>query len=358
MDWENITILCNTPYQLIVASYLRYTDFKDGRVTLLLSDQIRDCQQLKNNIIKTEMFHSVGLVCKDTFKRMEGSRYRRGMFHLMKGKYASKWLKQCSDFLPEKCDIFLCANVELYVVAFCECYACRMELFEDGIASYSRELGDFYNEIAESFAGGKKKRFRCYSEAKAIYLFNPENLKWCPFFNVKKMEPFYHKKDFLQILNQIFGYTSGKDAYSQKYIFFEEAYESDGRVVNDIEIVEVIASIVGKENLLIKQHPRSLKNRFGELGFHTNTKCNIPWEVIALNTCLEEKVVITIASAAAITPYLLLGMEMRAVVLYKLFPDAPLKRNVLEVFETVCEECPNIGVPDTREELRAILQHT
>ena len=41
----------------------------------------------------------------------------------------------------------------------------------------------------------------------------------------------------------------------------------DGYNVNDVEIVEKIASIVGKEKLFVKTHPRNPENRFEKLGY-------------------------------------------------------------------------------------------
>lgn len=354
---KNITILCNTPYQLIVAVYLNKSFFQEDKVSLLISDAINGSGHLITNLRNSAKFEQVFLVHRQLFRKIENSKWKRALFHEEKKFFARFLLRKCSTELPEICDIFLCANIDLFGVAFCQCFDCQLDLFEDGIASYSMELGEFYQDIFDNHNEIKKKRYACYANAGRIYLFCPERLKWKPPFMIEKMGSFIEDMEFIQFLNQIFEYDSLKEPYAEKYIFFEEAYYSDGRDVDDVGIVSMIADVVGKENILIKRHPRSEVDRFGEIGFHTNSNSGIPWEVIAINVCLDKKVIITIASAAAITPYLLLGMKMKAILLYKLFSDAPLKRDVLEVLEDICGENPDCLTPDSREQLIDILEN-
>lgn len=340
-----------------MAICLKRTDLADDQVSLLISDQISGCQQMIKNLEREAVFASVSLVGKSLFKRMENSKWRRAFFHWGNAGYVQSLLKRSMAGMPDACDLFLCANIELFGIAFCRTYGCELELFEDGIASYSMEMGDFYQVVSKPSGREKKRRYACYANAKRIYFFCPERLKWEPPFEVKRLESFAEDKYFVQSLNRVFGYDPQIDPYLEKYIFFEEAYRSDGRLVDDMDIVERTAQIVGKEQILIKRHPRSQEDRFGRLGFSTNVSCGIPWEVIALNICLDEKVIITIASAAAITPYLLLGMKMKAVLLYKMFQDAPLKRDVLEVLEAICEENSECLTPGSMDEYMEVLKN-
>lgn len=57
-----------------------------------------------------------------------------------------------------------------------------------------------------------------------------------------------------------------------------------GAGVNDVELIEALADKVGKQNMMVKIHPRNPVNRFEKLGYKTNHNTAIPWEVIVMNT--------------------------------------------------------------------------
>lgn len=73
-----------------------------------------------------------------------------------------------------------------------------------------------------------------------------------------------------------------------------------------------MAAIYGKDNIMIKVHPRNRENRFKMLGYNTNTDLTIPWEVIALNIDgLDNKVLATMTSTALINTYLCLNSNSK-----------------------------------------------
>ena len=88
-----------------------------------------------------------------------------------------------------------------------------------------------------------------------------------------------------------------------------------------MEIVEKIASIVGRENLLIKLHPRDTTNRFIRLGYKTNKTFSVPWEALALTMKKMPLMCITFSSGAALNYQFLTKKKNRTILLYKLMPD-------------------------------------
>lgn len=145
-----------------------------------------------------------------------------------------------------------------------------------------------------------------------MYAFSPEIMTYYPPFVVEKLPPIdYADKELVMLYNKIFNFNMNVDSYRQKVIFFEESYYADGYKVDDVEIVNQIASIVGKENTFVKIHPRNPENRFEKLGYYTNKNTSIPWEVIAMNLDLSDKILITIASVSVIMPCVMLGKNIR-----------------------------------------------
>ena len=190
-----------------------------------------------------------------------------------------------------------------------------------------------------------------------LYVLNPEVMTYNTYFNIKKMPAIdCNNKDLINIYNLIFEYNESVDSYSQKIIFFEESYYADGYNCNDIEIVEKIAKIVGKENLFIKIHPRNPKNRFKELGYKTNTNTSIPWEVIAMNMDLSKKILLSIASVSVLTPSTMLGKQYEGVLLMNVISDKSfLKQNITCLYENVCGNYENLHVIENYKELDNII---
>ena len=67
---------------------------------------------------------------------------------------------------------------------------------------------------------------------------------------------------FRSLVNRAFGYEISTDRYDRKYLFFEESFFADHYPINDPELVDRLAQRVGKENLMVKIHPRNPVNRF------------------------------------------------------------------------------------------------
>jgi hypothetical protein len=208
----------------------------------------------------------------------------------------------------------------------------------------------------------RKKYLHDY--AHELYLFHPANIKW--HFEGKCLEiPKIDCDDlkFRNICNWVFRYDDICDSYDRKYIFMEESYFVEGLKINDVELVEQIAARVGKENIMIKIHPRNPVNRFKQAGFKTNENMSIPWELIVMNTGdISDKILITIASSSVMTPILLFGKKVHVYSLYNLINEDVKKSKLLsggvweytkELFEkynnmiTVCNSVDEIG--DCRE---------
>ena len=117
-----------------------------------------------------------------------------------------------------------------------------------------------------------------------------------------------------QELAILFDYANCQDKYDEKYIFFEDGAR-DWNDSTDVDLMQKIAEIVGKDNIIVKTHPRNPENRFAKLGFKTNTNTSVPWEVIASNIDIENKVLITMFSQSVITPDVLMGKKGLAIIM-------------------------------------------
>lgn len=66
---------------------------------------------------------------------------------------------------------------------------------------------------------------------------------------------------FIKLLCDIFSYEPVR--VDEPVVYFEDCYVNDGHRTNDIELLERVALVVGKQNIVVKRHPaeRSIGSR-------------------------------------------------------------------------------------------------
>ena len=123
-------------------------------------------------------------------------------------------------------------------------------------------------------------------------------------------------KELILILNQVFSYDQTLDKYPQKFIFFGSSSDIDGRPVGETELVLRIADMVGKENLLVKMHPRDRRDVYEKYGIAVSRNSAIPWEVIQLNNDFADHVFLTVSSGSVVNASAMLGDMIPTYFLY------------------------------------------
>ena len=124
-----------------------------------------------------------------------------------------------------------------------------------------------------------------------------------------------------EILEIGFGIDKAKflNQYSEKYIFFTSVYDFEGESpIGEFEAICEIAKLVGKENLLIKKHPRDSRMIFEEHGFKVDSNSSIPWEALQFEINLNGKTLLTVNSGAVISTSLLFGSNVKSVYVYNI----------------------------------------
>ncbi|HGT1350754.1 TPA: hypothetical protein ACMUTV_003105, partial [Enterococcus faecium] len=93
------------------------------------------------------------------------------------------------------------------------------------------------------------------------------------------------------------------DIYKEKkYIFFTSVYDFEGgEPVGEYELVCKIADLVGKDNLIVKTHPRDVRTIYKDNGFIEDKNSSIPWEAIQLSGDFNDKIFMTINSGSVIS---------------------------------------------------------
>ena len=158
-------------------------------------------------------------------------------------------------------------------------------------------------------------------------------------------------------LENIFGRFQLPD---EKYIFMEEAFLIDGIASTDMELLEQIAEIVGKNNIIVKLHPRNTVDRFSPRGFKIMEQTTVPWEVVLLNSNVSQKVFLTISSTAALSAGISFNKEFTSIYMYKIMTlgtNIHVRQKKFKDFFQLIKNFSNkkrlqVMVPNSLEELK------
>lgn len=344
---SNNLILCNSVYQVFVALWLKHNMLSEENSDIIISDHMNGYDLIAESIKKTGLFKTVYTVKSKHFvfgSYEYSSQLQKFFYRTFPKKELYKFIK-----LKTKYDSFYFSNLDefselIYDVLKRRNNKMKVNIYTDGISTQSKLFEGYYNDT-DIPKTKKYKFFALISGKKYIYgninkflVFEPDLMEWDPKCKVVKINPVSKDETFLNIVNQVFEYENIEDEYNEKYIFFEESFYADSGYMEDVELIEKLAEIVGKENLLIKIHPRNPKNRFKELGYKTNKNTSVPWEVIAMNIDLSDKKLISIASSSILNPKQVLGINTQAYSLINCLNevpellDSPLSKTVVNMF--------------------------
>lgn len=186
-----------------------------------------------------------------------------------------------------------------------------VHVYEDGGSTYISNFQPAALENIDHSLYPEHKRF--YNNLRDVYMYRPD--LYCGNKLVKSIPlPLINSSNpkLVQLLVSIFGKF---DLPTQKYIFFNESFAEDHKVSNEIQILNYISSIVGKENIAVKIHPRATKIEalYVLHGYHIFSDNSIPWELSVLSADLSSKVLISISSNTIWTPYIIANRISRSI---------------------------------------------
>ena len=308
---KSTLIVCNTLFQIFVATHIRMKLFKDDAAfDIVVSDHSNNSEQIAENIRKTGIYRNVFFI-----KNKKTKKHGTGLFHAISYAFRRTIEILRNEIIARKIsrkgkyDILFISNISIFTVLLYNRLLKKnkkmnLNLFEEGMSNYCRFFthGDKPDSLHRKWINKKG----IIENLHKLYLFNEQYLEWdAPNGEIVHLEKIdVYDKHFSDVINTIFGVSEMTDKYDRKIIFFEESFFADGFEVADVELVNQIADKFGRENIMIKIHPRNRINRFAALGYKTNVNTNIPWEVIILNQDLSDKILVTISSGSVLNPYL------------------------------------------------------
>lgn len=356
---KNSIIFCHTPFQCITALILRMNnmDVDNQKSSIVIIDDFAYANEIYNKFKDIDLFDEVYF----------------GSYSLLQSKKKLFIATVFPKFFVKKTGFNVGNYTDLYtnnvfgdfenVVLYYNKDA-NVHLFDEGYSSYLEEYlnGYYHYSFMHSLAYKLSKLIfsrrlisECYSD---LYLFDKRLLTYDASIQIKDITLPTKTDIFLDYVKHIFNLDDVLGDFSSKYILFEESFFIDKESTVDIDAFLKISNVIGKDQTLIKLHPRDKKNRFLDTGIKTNNRTEIPWEAIILGLEIKNKVFITFSSGAAIN-YLFFGCNgYKTIFLYKVYPQmgemTESKLMWFELFKKYYGD--NVFVPETESELFDLLK--
>lgn len=314
---KSILIICNTYYQLITAIRLTTTLWSNDKVDLIITDHSKNTNMIAPKLETEHIFNDVIWFATKELDQPACNRLSKLKKFLIVLKGMSRIPQMSQLFYDEL--VYYNSDVFVHGV-FVTLNKVNAELvcsrYEEGILSYQDSVYfhgtplDYANKIRKAF----DKKILEY-QTKNFYCFYPEmyegNLNAIPV-------PIFD--DFQLIgncLSRVFNVDPEMLKIQEKYIFFTSVYDFEGgKPIGEFDLVSRISELVGKDNLLIKLHPRDSRNIYTERGFHVYEHSSIPWEAIQLNNDFSQKCFLTVNSGSILGVNLMIKNRARSYFLY------------------------------------------
>lgn len=363
---KNRFIICNTYSQVIIAIQLKKTLFLNDNVYVLVSDKCsKDSKKVADRLGTENAFNEVFHI------KLFGEFENRNI----KGKW--KLIQECSNGKSEllqkelnkiSVDELIFFNFgfsTLAVYSYLYNFNVNMEAsrMEEGVAVYNSYLMSYYENMKLT----RKLMFRFirlnrFFQGKSIleksikqfYCYYPELYKGK---NKPIRIPLVNQNEIKEIVANVFGVTKEDCIIKEKYLFFAGIGDFEGeKAIGEKEIVSKIAELVGKENLIIKLHPRDTSGNFESTGLKIYKSSSIPWEAIQLNGDFSNHVFLSTTSSSVLGVNMMLENKTKTIFLYRLCDlsnNVPVQPayNMLEKLFGKNQKDSEIFVADTLEDI-------
>lgn len=336
----NTIYVCDSFYQIIVASCIQKQFMEES--VIILTDHIPEMYEVYLRMrVHSSLFRSVFYIKTKAYNQSKftDAEIDQDITNFLK----ENKLTRCKNLRIGTLERYMRRLFKVLKVDFGQENICG-GIIEDGFATYS-----FYGDVINEY--------KYKDDLKEIYIYDSLLLAWKPDSKIIEIKRcFFKEAKFVEELNNIFGYYDLEDEYREKYIVLASGYEEIAQLNNLKEILMDLEKIVGKNNILIKMHPRVKNNIYSEYGYKTNKNISVPWEIIALNQDLSEKVVISTYSGSLYTPRILFDKKMTGISIIK-FSDQEDPFNLCDYYEDYVlanySEC--FYMPDDRNAYKELL---
>ena len=198
------------------------------------------------------------------------------------------------------------------------------------------------------------------SKSKKVYVYRPDMLR----LGTQDMEVIGIRPE-LDILGPII-----KNIYRHELpmleeidktvIMFDQDMQDNIMTSNQCKMAEFIVSEYGKENFVVKMHPRTVDVPYSENVPVYKAKC--PFEILMSTVDVEDKILVSILSTASMNPKMILNVEPIVIFTVKIVgydkTEAEMEEflKIVDRFKALYSDPDRVIVPETMEEFENVIK--
>ena len=315
---------CATPYHVLLATIMKITSLKEETADLVLYNHFKDAYALYENLKRTTLFSNVYFINENNYTLF--NKLKRALHIVVPYRVVKRIAKRCvyneivffaMDFLNASYIIGEYNRRDL---------KCTFSYGEDGIGTYMDR--SVYSPSRKTELLLKNTgRIKWLDEIHNIYVLEPKLLQ----INFNKqirlisLPPCLDFEEYLDIL-----WPERRKDKIGRVVYLQEPFVEDlnqKKSTEEKRVVEICQALAGESEFTVKLHPRT---RNHSVNSKYIIKTSVPFECLLTSEELDNKIIISILSTAAITPGLLYKRKPYIVFLYKLFPEIPLDSKTQE----------------------------
>lgn len=292
MPEKRIVYLCPTLIHLMNCIIMQLTINKGIKADLVVED-VTDFSDICKRLMKYPVFENCytfpykANIAK--YRALKGIRRRWAALH-------PSTIFPFPDFAYKYSELYV--NIDSYPPKFFyygllnKHMSPKIHFVSEGTGSYSLDFSNTENDGILHFLAGRKAFLENIGN---LYVYKPElytgNSK---LVHLEQIPSYSSLSDEIHdLISDVFGQA---EPIHEKVIFFEGMFWGDNFLTDEMELFLTIADRVGKDNIIVKRHPRNEIDRFTPLGYRVMKQQTIPWEVMIKDIDLSKKVLVSVAS--------------------------------------------------------------
>lgn len=291
-------------HQLINAIAIKLQYCRDEQADLMLSnhtdfsnilDNIRSCGIFRNVYYVDDVKVSSEFLALSPDQRLEASKHITNMWDVEPDcEYSDYYYGH--NILANKFYYYYLVGKQGSVIP---------HSFQEGTSSY---LADPWAELQKGpIAHGCYGENSLLNKLADLYMYLPDKLLYTSPVEVKPID--ISTDELRSIVKQIYQPPA---LPKQKYIYIAVCSEFHNLSSNESALVEYIGDLVGKDNLVIKNHPRSSIDKFSYRGFSVMDS-SIAFEAYLMDPAIKDKILIAPLSTALMSAEFMLD-DFRAII--------------------------------------------
>ena len=295
-------------HQLINALAIKCSLYKDSSADIILSN-MTDFSSILNALEDTGVFRKVYYVddvtvAKDFLSRSIKERYR------FSKKIGNLWnINLDTEYTDYFYGYNILCNKLFYYFLINQQRNVIPHAFQEGCSSYLVNMFTVVDHISHEYYG-KRSLIKQISD---LYFYMPEEVLFKSRVPIKEIS--IKDSTLCSLIKRIYNPPKLSD---EKYIFIAVNSEFQNVSSNEIELLDMIAEIVGKENILVKTHPRCNHDKFSYRGYKTMNS-SIAFEAYLFDPDIRNKIMISTNSTSLLAAMSYLDDDLNAIFIKDLF---------------------------------------